>query len=487
MLFNSYIFVFLFLPIAVGGYFILNHRRWYKIACIFLVLMSLWFYGYFNPKYLMLMVVSILANWILSRAMICVRENIILKKILLWITLFIDIGLIFYFKYYNFFVGNINQIFRTNFSLINVILPLGISFFTFQQISFVVDSYHGETDKYVFWEYALFITYFPQLIAGPIVLHDEFIPQLDDESKRKFCWHNCVGGIYSFVCGMAKKVWIADTLGIVADYGFKNYGNLNSTSILLAIFAYTMQIYFDFSGYSDMAIGIGKMFNIELPINFNSPYKANNVVEFWKRWHITLTRFLRKYVYFPLGGGKKGTARKYLNIMVVFLVSGIWHGANWTFICWGLIHGIANVAVRMFENRIKKIPNVVMWILNFGFINMTWMLFKADSITSAVDMTKGIFTGKFGIIDSYMAQNMVPLELRTIFMILDFNPSDIMWMMLVICICLVLIFIVTFKRNVQENVRDFHATLKNAIAVSIMFWICIISFSTVSTFLYFNF
>ena len=229
------------------------------------------------------------------------------------------------------------------------------------------------------------------------------------------------------------------------------------------------------------------MFNIELPINFNSPYKANNVVEFWKRWHITLTRFLRKYVYFPLGGSKKGTARKYLNIMVVFLVSGIWHGANWTFICWGLIHGIANVAVRMFENRIKKIPNVVMWILNFGFINMTWMLFKADSITSAVDMTKGIFTGKFGIIDSYMAQNMVPLELRTIFMILDFNPSDIMWMMLVICICLVLIFIVAFKRNVQENVRDFHATLKSAIAVSIMFWICIISFSTVSTFLYFNF
>ena len=346
MLFNSYIFIFVFLPLTLGSYYGLHKLGKPVFAKVTLILMSFWFYGYFNPSYLWIMCSSIVVNYLLSQLLqrrwegtISKGQLALLKKALLGIGLIFNLGLIFYFKYYDFFVDNLNKCFSTDFQLKNIVLPLGISFFTFQQVSYMVDSYRGETKEYNFTDYTLFVTFFPQLIAGPIVLHNEVLPQFEDKNNWKINWDNIARGLYMFAAGLVKKAVIADTLSGSVSWGYSHLGSgLTSMDAILTMLAYTFQIYFDFSGYCDMATGLGYMFNIHIPMNYNSPYKALSVVEFWKRWHLTLTRFLRTYVYFPLGGSRRGTVRTYINIIIVFLVSGLWHGANWNFICWGLYY-----------------------------------------------------------------------------------------------------------------------------------------------------
>ena len=336
MLFNSYIFVFLFLPIALAGYYAFNYLKLYKTANIFLIGMSLWFYGYFNKSYLLIICTSIVINFFISNGIEKTREKQSLCRFLFVLGICIDISVIFYFKYYDFFLKNVNDIFNKSFELKNIALPLGISFFTFQQISYLVDSYKGEIrGEDSFDEYALFVSFFPQLIAGPIVLHSEMISQFKDKKKRHIIPENLAKGMYIFSLGLFKKVIIADTFGNAVLYGFESVAELSSMEALLVSMSYTFQIFFDFSGYCDMALGIGNMFNIELPQNFNSPYKATSITEFWNRWHMSLTRFLKTYIYIPLGGNRKGKLRTYINIMIVYFISGIWHGANWTFILWG--------------------------------------------------------------------------------------------------------------------------------------------------------
>lgn len=287
MIFNSYIFAFLFLPICVLGYFLLNNIQNRTYAYVFLLGMSLWFYGYFNLRYLAIIIVSILVNYMMH--MILIRVNGKLRSFVLAVAIVFNLGLLFYFKYANFFIENLNLLFKTDFVFEKILLPLGISFFTFQQISFIIDTYKGEVKRYNFIKYSLFVTFFPQLIAGPIVTHDELVPQFEDEMKRKINWDNFGKGILIFVIGMSKKVLIADIFGNAVNWGYSNIGELDSISAFIIMISYTFQIYFDFSGYCDMAIGIGNMMNISLPINFNSPYKALTISEFWKRWHITLT------------------------------------------------------------------------------------------------------------------------------------------------------------------------------------------------------
>ncbi len=337
MLFNSYIFILLFLPVSVSIYFLLNKAHQYVLSNIWLIGMSLWFYAYFNVDYIVIILVSISGNYILSRMLYTksINKNSFMKKTVLIIGILINIISIFYFKYFDFFITNINALFHQNFELKNILLPLGISFFTFQQISYLIDSYRGETKDYGFIEYALFVSFFPQLIAGPIVLHSEVIPQFRDRELRKFNHDNMAKGLYIFAIGLFKKVLIADTFAKAVSWGFNSYLSISSMDTFLVSLFYTFQLYFDFSGYCDMAIGIGNMFNIQLPANFNSPYKATSITDFWSRWHMSLTRFLRQYVYIPLGGNRKGKIRTYVNIMIVYLISGIWHGANWTFIIWG--------------------------------------------------------------------------------------------------------------------------------------------------------
>lgn len=289
MLFNSYIFILVFLPITLLLYFGLNKLKKYEIAKLILVIASLYFYAYFNIKYLYIIVVSILANYLINR----IFRKIEGKKsrlFLLLIGLAFNLGMIFYYKYYDFLIGIINSIASSNFNLINVMLPLGISFFTFQQLAYVIDSYKRQVRDYTLLDYSLFVTFFPQLIAGPITLYSEMIPQFEDEKNKKFNSENFSKGLMAFSFGLAKKVLIADVFAIAANYVFANSNDSNTTNLIIGMLSYTFQIYFDFSGYCDMALGLGYMFNIKLPINFDSPYKSHSVVEFWKRWHYYINK-----------------------------------------------------------------------------------------------------------------------------------------------------------------------------------------------------
>ncbi len=482
MLFNSYIFVLFFLPLTLFGYFAINRYINHRIALVELILMSLIFYCYNNIYYGWLLITSILVNWGITK-LIC-YSNYRIKRIILILGIMVNIMLIFYFKYYNFFIENMNWIFRKSYNLLNVMLPLGISFYTFQQISYLVDSYREVgTKEYSFIEYAAFVCFFPQLVAGPIVLHNEIIPQFRDKSKWRFSHENFSHGTYIFAIGMFKKVIIADTFGKVVTWGWSNTNTMTSIEIVLVMFAYTFQIYYDFSGYSDMAIGIGKMFNIALPINFNSPYKACSVIEFWDRWHITLTRFLRTYIYFPLGGGWQGTVCKYRNVLIVFLVSGIWHGANWTFVFWGMLHGIANILNRIFEKGWEKCNVIIQWISTFLFINIAWLFFRADSIGQAFELIK-----RAVMLEEVGVRN----ELINCFY---FVETDILCVLIGkyanfnICIMVVFYMGALFScikcKNINE--KEFKTSMKSALCTSFLFVWCIMTFSGVSSFLYFNF
>lgn len=340
MLFNSYEFILAFLPVSTICYYLLNHLHFRKAALATLILSSLVFYAGDNIRFLSVLCGSIAVNWMFASGLNYVREKSNnFSKLFLIAGILVDLGLLFYFKYYNFFLENVNQLFHTSYHGKNILLPLGISFFTFQQISFLVDTMKGETKDYGVLEYAAFVSFFPQLVAGPIVLHGELIPQFRDRNRWKFDFDSFAQGIYVFSIGLCKKVIVADTFGRVVTWGYGQYRGiaeaLTSLELIIVMLSYSFQIYFDFSGYCDMAKGIAGMFHLELPSNFNSPYKALSIADFWKRWHITLTRFLRTYVYIPLGGNRKGKIRTYANTLIVFFISGLWHGANWTFVIWG--------------------------------------------------------------------------------------------------------------------------------------------------------
>lgn len=469
------------------GYFGCNHFHLYKAGQAFLLGMSLWFYGYFNPSYLPIILVSILLNYIMAGLM-AKTDVPRLRKLELIAAIVANLAVLFYYKYFDFAITNINLLCGTDFNLLNILLPLGISFFTFQQISFVVDAYRGEVNQCDFLQYASFVVYFPQLIAGPIVTHDELIPQFEDLSKKSFNWENFSPGLFLFVLGLSKKILIADVFGEAVNWGFGNVMRLDATNALLVIFAYTFQVYFDFSGYCDMAIGIGKMMNLDLPLNFNSPYKAVTITEFWQRWHMTLTRFFTKYVYIPLGGNRKGNLRTYRNIMIVYFVSGIWHGANWTFILWGALHGIASVLTRRFESAIKKMPRWICWMLTALFLNFTWLFFRADSIGQGVELLAKAFSMEFGpvsqqIFDVFNLMEIVHLVRWT------FNtelPQICGWLMPALFYVGALL-LVLFAPNAYEKMKNMKCTLWELTVISILLIWCIFSLSGVSTFLYFNF
>ena len=488
MLFNSYIFIFLFMPLVIVGFFALNHFGKYKAAEVYLIGMSLWFYGYYNPRYLIIICTSIISNYLLSRLLnMFPDERTGLRKFVLTVGLAGNIAAIFYYKYYDFFIKNINSVFDTSFNLRHIVLPLGISFFTFQQISYLVDSYRGETRDYGFIEYALFVVFFPQLIAGPIVLHSEVIPQFRDREKRRLNMENIAHGIYIFSVGLFKKVIIADTFGRAVTWGYGNSDTLSSMEAVIVSLCYTFQLYFDFSGYCDMANGLGRMLNIELPWNFNSPYKATSIIDFWSRWHLTLTRFLRQYIYFPLGGSYKGRFRTYLNIMIVFLVSGFWHGADWTFVAWGLLHGMFNCLERAFKKTRAKMNMIFQWIVTFSLVNLLWILFRADSFSQAAGMIKkmmlmddftvrGDLTGCFNLSELNFLDSHVGIFDILSSHIWGFN----MWVFLAVALIIVLNF-----KNLSEI--EFRPTAgRAAVAVFMMFW-SITSLTGVSVFLYFGF
>ena len=487
MLFNSYIFILVFLPICLIGYFGLNRLGKYTLAQIFLLAMSLWFYGYFNPRYLLIILFSIVGNYAMTTWMRYVSGPGRRRAVML-LVLALNVGVLFYYKYFDFFLDNLNRFAGTHYPLLNLLLPLGISFFTFQQISYVVDAYRGETEPYSFLEYACFVAYFPQLIAGPIVTHDELIPQFRDNSKKKFNWDHFSQGLYMFSLGLAKKVLIADVFGVAANWGFDNLTQLNAVNGLLVMLAYTFQIYFDFSGYCDMAIGIGRMMNLDLPVNFDSPYQALTIDEFWERWHKTLSRFLTRYVYIPLGGNRKGQLRTCMNILIVFMVSGIWHGARWSFLLWGILHGLLKVLNRCFPRFFRNLHPAANWLLTFAFLNITWVLFRSESISQTVFFLKELLKLECGpiaqeLISAFQLPELVFLaQYVPGFACFSYFPAALMWLFYGGAL-----FLVLSRRNSYERMLSFTPGGRTMLATVFLLTWSILSFSGVSTFLYFNF
>lgn len=504
MLFNSYIFVFIFFPICLLGYYGLLHVRQAQPAKVFLIAMSLWFYGYFNIWYLLIMLGSIGLNYAFHR--ILSRRS---DKLLMILAVVFNLGILFYFKYFDFFIATVNSVFGASVLLRNILLPLGISFFTFQQISFVVDTYHGEIKDCGLIDYALFVSFFPQLIAGPIVNHSEMLPQFDEIGHRPILWERIAEGMGLFILGLAKKVLIADTFGAGVDYGYGNMAQLGRFDALLVIVFYTLQLYFDFSGYCDMARGIGKMLGIEIPVNFNSPYKATNIIDFWKRWHITLNRFFTKYVYIPLGGNRKGEARMYRNLLIVFLLSGLWHGAGWNYIVWGAMHGVLYMATRFWQkcqkqkrtktgntdangvDSRKKVKNIIMTrvsrIALFLYVSAAWVYFRAESISQANQMLMTALRGPIQKISVELAECFQLDEFWYVIKVLHLDDLSYSRYILMMAILAAGIYFAMIGRNAAQRMERIKYKAGSAFVFAILAVWCVLTFSKVSTFLYFNF
>lgn len=395
MLFNSLEFILAFLPLTLLGYHLLAKLTGARLAFAFLAFASLFFYGWWSPIYLGLLIGSILFNFYVGKLL---GQETGHSKLILWIGIVFDLALLAFFKYTDFAIANFNHALDIQVPLLNLVLPLGISFFTFQQISYRMECYRGHRKQDSFLEYVTCVSFFPHLIAGPIALYQELIPQLTESAPSSVSGTKWALGLSVFTVGLFKKVVIADNLALIATPTFSRL--LSSAppppDALWACMAYMLQIYFDFSGYCDMAIGLSLFFGIRLPLNFYSPYKARSIIEFWRTWHITLGRFLRDYVYIPLGGGRSSTSRKLINLFSTMIVGGIWHGANWTFVCWGATHGIflaINHLWRMFAPTVPKdfgflgwLYDKATWTLTLTCVFCAWIFFRAESVAAAKSM-----------------------------------------------------------------------------------------------------
>lgn len=408
MLFNSYEFLFLFLPLTLFGFFSLS-RISQAHAAGWLALTSLLFYGFWDATYVWLLLASITCNHGFGRWMnhAEVSGRPILKRRLLQGSIAANLALLAYFKYANFFIDNVNAVAGAHWSLEAIVLPMGISFFTFTQIAFLVDTHQGKVRECDFVHYVLFVTFFPHLIAGPVLHHKDMMPQFAKAITYRVNWQNVATGLLLLTLGLCKKTLWADSFAPYVTGIFDAVGDGASTPTLPTTYeawagalAYTLQIYFDFSGYTDMALGIALMFNIRLPVNFNSPYQATNIIEFWRRWHITLSTFLRDYLYIPLGGNRHGVARRHVNLLATMLLGGLWHGAGWTFVIWGGLHGLYLVVNHLWQSLLRR--GLVAWppgllgrllgvAITFVAVVTAWVFFRADSVPQALVLLKAMY------------------------------------------------------------------------------------------------
>lgn len=410
MLFNSHTFLFAFFPCTVVIFFILGYYN-HLVAQFWLSGASLFFYGWWNASFVWLLLASVLFNYcagyLISHTF---QYKGYYSRFFLIVAVSVNLLLLVYFKYAGFIAETVDEVFGWTPRVRHILLPLGISFFTFTQIAFLVDAYQRKAKEFSLIHYILFVTYFPHLIAGPILHHRHIMPQFADFRTYRVDWSNISVGWTVFVISLAKKVFIADTFGTIATPIFLDaqHGVEHVLTVAWAgALAYTFQLYFDFSGYSDMAIGLSLFFNVKLPLNFNSPYKATNIIDFWKRWHMTLSAFLLYYLYIPLGGNRYGSARRYLNLLVTMLLGGLWHGAGWTFIIWGSLHGLYLVVNHGFravvsqwgwQNRLGSAGKPMGVAITFLSVVVAWVFFRAESLTAASTMLHGMI-GTNGLFD----------------------------------------------------------------------------------------
>lgn len=498
MVFNSFSFLFAYLPVVLLLYALCRHFLPEKAGVWLLLLASLVFYGWNYPSCVPVLVGSLLLDVLLLKGM----QRSRLKKGWLWCGIVLHVAVLLFFKYGKLLFGVENTFLEAP----------GISFFTFTQIAFLVESYRGSIAPVKTADYCLYVSFFPKLMQGPIMLPGDWQQMQPEERgngekvKYRFAmhasdtkeerWEKLLRNLILISLGLFKKVILADTLGGAVTEGFGNVASLNSMDALVVMLSYTLQLYFDFSGYCDIATGIAAFFGWELPLNFDSPYRAGNIIAFWKRWHMTLTGFLTRYVYIPLGGNRKGALRMYLNFLIVFLISGIWHGAGWQFIVWGLLHGVLYVVTRALAGRRKekeragKLPRLrkgISVLLTFLYVNVAWVFFRASSVQEAVLFLKRLFTGGHGRVSHAIADAFNLDEFWYVIKLLHLdrlNNSDCFIMVLFLIASLGLVWFSPNAVRIAEKSR-----LKPVVVVfaAVLFVWSVLSFSGVSTFLYFNF
>jgi len=511
LFFNSLSFIFLFLPVVVISYYLIGeYFQKEKYIQFLLIFASLFFYFLLTPEYLPLLLASIAFNYIIGLLLFRTKQNTSKKKWMLHILcigLIGDLGLLGYYKYFNFAIINLDQLFDLSLPVQEIILPLGISFFTFTQIAFLVDTYRGYVDHLSFLSYIQFVTFFPHLIAGPIYHHSNIIPQFENISKRKLNFTNINLGMFFFFFGLAKKVVIADTMGSISTLIFSAVSAGGVPMLFeawIGALAYTIQIYFDFSGYCDMAVGIALLFNIRFPVNFYSPYKVTSLIDFWRCWHITLSNFLRDYLYIPLGGNRYGLPVEIRNLMITMLLGGLWHGAGWTFVIWGGLHGVFLVINHLWRKIEITVNSYFCWFITFLAIVTTWVFFRADSVDTALSIIKGM-VGLNGI---NMPNTVPDLGFFTHSGILPLSNASstiaILGISISLFIALLLPNLYQLTKNYETaiiNQKQYRVKLINPINISLKYslsiWWCIlvaiiavlgiISVQSTSEFLYFQF
>ena len=470
MLFNSYEFIFLFLPITLIGYYAAAKFIKNQAAKLFLIFASVCFYSYWDINNLPVLLASICVNYFFGRQLTNNRSKKILIAGIVFNLLFLG-----YYKYTNFIIENLNYLFDAGFTMQNIILPLGISFFTFTQTAYLVDVYRGETKAYSKSDYLLFVTIFPHLIAGPILYHRDMIPQFSQSERYKINYKNLTYGILWFTVGLFKKVVIADKLAVYADRVFNSTANLTMLDAWGGSLAYTLQLYFDFSGYSEMAIGLGLMFNYNLPLNFNLPYRATSIIDFWRRWHMTLSHFLTNYLYFPLGGSRTGHRMR--NIMITMSLCGLWHGAGWGYIIWGVLNGIYICINHLWRKTGIIIPNWLGWFLTMNAVNIARIFFRANSFNEAIIILTTMFDlNKFAYpYSKFLSKYFDVFANKESTLIIADN--------LLLLIALTVLSIVMIDKEKIEKINIY----VTATMLAFVFIYILLNLSSVTAFLYFQF
>jgi alginate O-acetyltransferase complex protein AlgI len=489
MLFNSYEFLFVFLPVVTALFFLLHHQGLATTAKASLLIASWFFYAWWNPVYLPLLLGSIAVNYSLSQLIRgCDGDHLLRRRHLMQLGVVFNVCLLGYFKYMDFFIGNLNWL-GFELPLLNLALPLAISFFSLQQIAYIVDAYRAINTRGSLLDYCVFVSFFPQLIAGPIVHHKEIIPQLCEAENHRLNYRNLSLGLFLFAIGLFKKVALADTFAIWASNGFDHASQLSLIEAWIVSYSYTLQLYFDFSGYSDMALGLALMFNIKLPLNFNSPYKATSIINLWQRWHLTLTRFINMYIYKPVLRAlpRVNFVNGMIASFIAMMIAGIWHGAAWTFVVFGALQGVAIVINHIWRKLSLPMPHFLGWLLTFHFFSFSLVIFRAQHWQ---DVSK-VYQGMLGLTGTETWVSVAKLYGQQAFWFFGYASDASQKSMLATITCLALVGLFLLQVSLTPNSNNwaerFQLNRRYLLASLLLFIAPLMMLSNPSEFIYFQF
>lgn len=496
MNFCSHSFILLFLPASIFLYYFAYKTKGLKASKFALLMLCVIFYAFSGIKPFCTLLAECLITYLSVRkarklkddGTIEIQKNFSVDKMILALIVIMLISVLLVFKYNNFFIESINSVLGTGVSALKIIVPLGISYFTFQQIAFAIDYYRGEIPEVNLLDYLVFSFLFITITSGPIVYYNEIIPQINDERSHKVDYDKLYRGFVLFCIGLSKKVLVANVFAQAVNNGYEVVYAYGTVSAVLLSLCYTFQIYFDFSGYCDMGMGIAWMIGIDLPLNFDSPYKSYSIAEFWDRWHITLTRFFTKYLYIPLGGSRRGTIRTYINVLIIFFISGVWHGADYKFIIWGMLHGIAMVMYRYFKKYFDKWHQAFKWLVTFSFVNTAWGYFGAPTISHANTLISKLigFQGESSIHES-LSSAFYTSDARILSDTLGLELMEKSPNMMILLYMAISFYVILNCENSCKYVKEKSVNIGcSAIVALLAFW-SVCSLTGVINFVYFNF